>query len=136
MSSRRKRGDPSPNGEAATAVLDPPAAETVPEPPADPPADRPRPVISFAAPSDRTTRLEVAVWPRVVTVSDAEQYTVYSLTLTRSWRDADGNWADNRSYRPHDVPVLLYLVEQAYEWCLARRTRVRTPDETDRDVPF
>lgn len=69
-------------------------------------------------------------------MSDAEEYTAYSLTLSRAWRDAAGHWADSHSYRGHDVPVLLYLVQRAYEWCLARRARVRTPEDEDRDVPF
>ena len=137
MSSRRKRGERSANGTAA-AVLDPPAAEPTPESPTDSPqvAAKTRPAVSYAAHSDRTTRIEVAVWPRTVTVSDREEYTVYSLTLRRSWRDAEGTWTDNASYRPHDVAVLLYLVQQAHHWCLSRRTRVRTPEEKDGDVPF
>ena len=145
MSSRRKRGDPSANG-TAVADPDPPATEPTPESTSDPPPESPtddppaaapktRPAVSYAANSDRTTRIEVAVWPRTVTVSESEEYTVYSLTLTRSWRDADGTWTDSASYRPHDVAVLLYLVQQAHHWCLSRRTRVRTP-EADGDVPF
>ena len=136
MSSRRKRGDPPTNGTAA--VLDPPATEPTPEPPTDPPpvAPKTRPAVSYAAHSDRTTRIEVAVRARTVTVSESEEYTVYSLTLRRSWRDAEGTWTDNASYRPHDVAVLLYLVQQAHHWCLSRRTRVRTPEEKDGDVPF
>lgn len=135
MSSRRKRGDPSAIG-TATAVLDPPPTEPTPEPPADPPhAPKTWPAVSYAAHSDRTTRIEVAVWARTVTVSDTEEYTQYSLTLSRAWRDADGLWTGNGFYRAHDVPVLLYLVQQAHHWCLSQRTQVRTP-EADGDVPF
>jgi hypothetical protein len=136
MSSRRKRGDPSANG-TATAVLDPPPPEPTPEPPTDPPqvAPKTRPAVSYAAHSDRTTRIEVAVWARTVTVSETEEYTQYSLTVSRAWRDADGHWTGNGFYRAHDVPVLLYLVQQAHHWCLSQRTQVRTP-EADGDVPF
>ena len=133
--SRRKRGEPSMNGSAA--VLDPPTEvileksveELVPAP------AKTRPVISFAANSDRTTRLEVAVWARTVKVSETEEYTQYSITLARAWRDTEGNWTGNGFYRAHDIPVLLYLVEQAYQWCLQQRTHTRSI-ETDDDVPF
>ena len=136
MSSRRKRGDPSTNG-TATAVLDQPATEPRPEPPSDPlpVVPKTRPAVSYAANSDRTTRIEVAVWARKVTVSETEEYAQYSLTLSRVWRDTDGNWTGNGFYRAHDVAVLLDLVQQAHHWCLSQRTQVRIP-ETNGDVSF
>ena len=135
MSSRRKRGDPPTNG--TVAVLDPPATEPTQDTPTDPlpVAPKTRPAISYAAHSDRTTRIEVAVWARKVTVSETEEYTQYSLTVSRAWRDADGNWTGNGFYRAHDVAVLLYLVQQAHHWSLSQRTQVRTP-EANGDVPF
>ncbi len=136
---RKRRGDDAEGGDVhanGTAVLDPPApeqqsGESSPTPAV---AEKNRPAASFAASSDRTTRLEVAVWARVVKVSDTEEYTQYSLTVSRSWRDKDGNWTGNTFYRVHDVPVLLYLMQQAYNWCVAQRAEVRIA--TDGDVPF
>jgi hypothetical protein len=107
-----------------------------PLPPAPPPAGpKPnRPVAGFVANSDRTTRLEVAVWARQFKSNEGEEYTQYSLSLGRSWRDPDGKWLDSSSYRAHDVPVLLYLLGQAHDWCIAQRTTFRTkPDE---ELPF
>jgi len=91
-----------------------------------------RPAASFAAYSDRTTRIEVAVWAKLVTVSEQEEYTQYSLTLSRSWQK-DGQWHGNAAFRIHDLPVLLYLAQQAYNWCVNQRTTVKIGDEP---LPF
>ncbi len=91
-----------------------------------------RPAASFAAYSDRTTRIEVAVWAKLVKVSDQEEYTQYTLTLSRSWQK-DGHWQGNACFRIHDLPVLLYLAQQAYDWCVSRRTEVKIGDEP---LPF
>jgi hypothetical protein len=107
-------------------------SETVSPPPVEPKKNRP--AATFAAHSDRTTRLEVAVWARVVKVAEGEEYTQYSLSLTRAWKAEDATWAVSSSYRAHDVPVLLYLVGQAHQWCLAQRTTIRTGG--DDDLPF
>jgi hypothetical protein len=123
-----------------TAIADPPApgqhqgardAPPAGEPAAKPPPNRP--AASFAAHSDRTTRIEVAVWSKLVKVSEQEEYTQYALTLSRSWRDKEGAWQGNARFRIHDLPVLLYLVQQAYHWCVAQRTTVKIGDEP---LPF
>ncbi|HYH65701.1 MAG TPA: hypothetical protein VD866_13475 [Urbifossiella sp.] len=132
--SRRKRDDTASGG---AAVADPPGEPTPPGEAAEPAAPQtaaPRPAANFAAMSDRTTRIEVAVWARQVTAAGGEEYTQHSLTVCRSWRDGEGTWAGNGSYRAHDVPVLLSLVTQAYHWCVTQRTTVR--DGTDGDLPF
>ena len=140
---RKRRGD-EPEANGSVAVADPPPEPTAVETPApevsngqsdkSPALQKTRPAASFAANSDRTTRIEVAVWTRTVTVSASEEYTQYSLTLSRAWRDTGGAWTGNGFYRAHDVPVLMFLVQQAYHWCLAQRAQVRML--TDEPVPF
>ncbi len=139
MARRRKPDEPEEGDHRnGVAVADPPSNEPPANSegngtaPAEPPKSRP--VASFAANSDRTTRIEVAVWARVVKVSDQEEYTQHSLTTSRSWRDKEGKWMNNGFFRPHDVPVLLYLIREAYHWCLARRTHVHV--ESPEELPF
>jgi hypothetical protein len=108
---------PETNGHAATATMDRPALPVLTAPPTD------RPVTTFAARSDKTTRLEVAAWGRTVKVN-GEDVLQYALTVSRSWQDKHGNWTQSGSYRVHDVPVLLFLVQQAYHWCLLQRTDI------------
>jgi hypothetical protein len=111
----------------------PPVAESATRESVATPAGSNRPAASFAAHSDRTTCLEVAVWSRPVKVSESEEYVQFALTFSRSWRDKDGKWTTNASYRAHDVPVLLFLIQQAYNYCLNARTEVRIGNEP---VPF
>ena len=136
MATRRKKPD-DPSDGAATAVAEPlPEANGTHAPAEATGQTQPkpnRPAASFAANSDRTTRVEVAVWAKLIKVSDQEEYTQYSLTLSRSWQK-DGQWFGNASFRIHDIPVLLYLVQQAYNWCVAQRTQVHI--ESNGDVPF
>ena len=72
------------------------------------------------------------MWTKLIKVSDQEEYTQYALTLSRSWMK-DGQWHGNASFRIHDIPVLQYLVQQAYHWCVAQRTTVQIGDEP---LPF
>ena len=137
MATRRKKPD-DPSDGVATAVAEPsPEANGTHVPPeatGQTPPKPNRPAASFAAHSDRTTRVEVAVWSKVIKLSEQEEYIQYALTLSRSWRDRDGQWHGNASFRIHDVPVLLYLVQQAYHWCVAQRTQVHI--ESNGDAPF
>ncbi len=131
----KKKPPPDGAGENGTAIADPPGMprpqdgtrEAAMGEPTAKPTPPNRPAASFAANSDQTTRIEVAVWAKVVTVSAQEEYTQYALTLSRSWQK-DGNWHGNASFRIHDIPVLQYLVEQAYHWCVAQRTTVQIGD--------
>jgi hypothetical protein len=124
--------------EQAVTTLSPPSNNGTPE--VNGPADmkngqapvKNRPAASFSAYSDRTTRIEVAVWAKLVKVSEQEEYTQYTLTLARSWQK-DGQWQGNAAFRIHDLPVLMYLAQQAYNWCVSRRTEVRIGDEP---LPF
>ncbi len=147
MARKKKSDEPADNGVPlnGTAVVDPPTETPAPQQPNGTPGDgqsagQPtaqaatnRPAATFTALSDRTTCLEVAVWARKVKVGDQEEYTQYALSLSRSWRDRDGKWTQNSSYRVHDVPVLLFLVQQAYNFCVNARTEVRIGDEP---LPF
>jgi hypothetical protein len=116
----------TPQPEPQQGARDAPPAHEASKPPAN------RLAASFAAYSDRTTRIEVAVWAKKVVVSEQEEYTQYALTLSRAWQK-DGAWQGNAAFRVHDVPVLLYLVQQAYHWCVAQRTTVKIGDEP---LPF
>jgi hypothetical protein len=116
------------NGQVDVVTVDPPA-----ETPTKPELPKNRPVASFIAQSDRTTRLEVAAWGRTIKVDD-EEIIQYALTFRRSWRDKEGTWNQNGSYRVHDVPVLLFLVQQAYHWCVLQRTDISIA--SDEPLPF
>jgi hypothetical protein len=133
MSRRRRANEIELNGTAAAVAEPPPSSEAAPSP-APPVTSQSKSVAGFAAHSDRTTRLEVAVWARQVKVIEREEITQYSLSFNRAWRDKDGHWTESGFYRAHDVPVLLYLIQQAHAWCIAKRTVYRT--ELEEELPF
>ncbi len=87
-----------------------------------PPKDEPkRPVMNFGPyPSDRNTSVEIAVWSNDIEV-DSGTITTYNVTVKRSYRDAEGKWFANQNYRPHDIPVLIHGLNQAYSWILERK---------------
>jgi hypothetical protein len=120
--------NPTASESSAVAVAEPPPQNGTPE--ANGEAKR-RPAATFAAMTDRTTRVEIAAWANVHQGQNGE-YTQYSLTFRRSWRDAQNQWHDGGSYRVHDVPVLLYLLQRAYDFCVAQRAEVKI----DGDCPF
>jgi hypothetical protein len=130
---------------AATTTEEGPAhpgngeATAAPQPPAQP-AQQPngsgeprRPAISWSLNSDRTTRIELAVWLNNFTGGQGEQYEQASITLTRSYRDDDNHWQRGGSYRTHDLPVLTFLIAKAHAWAMERRTAAKMDGQ---EVPF
>lgn len=142
---RNERPPDAPVDANGTAVMEPEAngqAHGPPSPPtpthdapaaAAPEPKKNRPVASFAANSDRTTRLEVAVWAHQVKMQGGEEYTQYGLTFKRSWKSNEGAWTESNFHRIHDLPVLHFLVQQAHHWCLLQRTEVKLAEEP---LPF
>ena len=93
-----------------------------------------RPAFSVKCHSDRTTKIEAAVWPYETTSGDGTVLTRFGIVLSRSYRDQQGVWhnpekdgqgrALNSMFSAHDVPVVLYLLEKCHMWCLDQRITV------------
>lgn len=79
------------------------------------------PLASFQSNSDRTTTLTVAVWGNPMTGEDGSTWIRYEMTFSRSSKGQDGTWRPSASYRVQDIPVLLYLLQKAYDWVTATR---------------
>jgi hypothetical protein len=98
------------------------------------PAERPphgarrRPDVSYKVFSDRTTVLEIAVWETAVEY-DGRQGVQHSILLSRSYKNAEGQWVSNHAYRAHDLPLVRFLLDKAHCWCAERRTE-------DSSAPF
>jgi hypothetical protein len=98
-------------------------------PPGGPPDDdqgKP-PLATFRSSTDRTTVLEVNVWENEMVGQDGSRWIQYALTFRRSCKDPrDGRWRDSASYRNHDIPVLVYLLDKAQAFILAQRAQGST----------
>src|SRR4051812_48597429 len=51
-----------------------------------------KPAVSYRLMSDRTTSIEAAVWSNEMQNGDGEKWTQYSVTLSRSYKDQNGQW--------------------------------------------
>lgn len=90
-----------------------------------PPKEEPkkRPVISFGPyPTDRSTSVELAVWSNDIEVENGTIQT-FNVTVKRSYRQEDGTWVANQNFRPHDLPVLIHALNQAYSWIIESKSR-------------
>ena len=134
MSRKKKETDVETNGHhEATALADIPMAmpvEVPPPPPCNHP-DRPQPLVSYRLNSDRTTSISLAVWGNTYKNGDGEEYEQLTMTVQRSYKDTQGQWQTQQkpSWRVHDLPIVLFLLEKAYSFALNRRT-------DDSSIPF
>lgn len=93
--------------------------------------DKRKPVISWRLQSDRTTSIELAVWANTYRSQSGEEFEQLTLTLQRSFK-TDAGWQrqEKPSWRNHDIPCLLFLLQKAHAYALDRRTTVTA------DCPF
>lgn len=118
--SRKKKTDAEPSDTTAT----------LPETNTNGTPEKRRPVQSFRCFSDGTTCIEVAIWGREVEHTGGS-FTQYSLTISRTWRDPNGTWHDSGkddngnarlvSFRVHDLPILIHLIQKAHAWQIDQR---------------
>ena len=113
MSRKKKETDVQANGthEETTVAV-------VPAPPLDTHPDKPQPLVSYRLNSDRTTSISLAVWANTYTNQQGEEYEQLTLTVQRSYKDQQGQWQAQvkPSWRVHDLPVLLFLIEKAHSF--------------------
>jgi len=122
MPRQRKQAGAEPASDTNGNLPDPPpsSGDSAPE-------EKKRPVMSLKFPTDRVTNIEVAVWAHALTLQSGDEVQVHSVTIQRSYRDAQGNWQKNSFYRAHDIPVLLHALSRSFGWIL---------DQRELSVPF
>ncbi len=107
-----------------TAVAEPPPPLPA-EPPsgvsAPPTSGARRPVASWKYPAAGGVTVEVALWPHTVTLQSGETIEVYNATITRSYRDAHGQWQKGGSLRIAEIPVLIHALLRAHGFALDAR---------------
>lgn len=79
-----------------------------------------RPAISFGPyPTERNSSVEIAVW-RNETEIDGREVITFNATIKRSYRK-ENEWIENDNFRPHDLPVLIHGLNQAYAWIMEQK---------------
>lgn len=95
---------------------------------APPKEEAKRPVMSWGPyPTDRNTSLEIATWANEIQGDDTT-FTTYNVTVKRSYRADSGEWKQNQNFRPHDIPVLIHALNQAYSWILEEKNHAKSED--------
>lgn len=109
------------NGTSASPSMPPGEPPPSPEPTNGKGEGKKRPLVSFKCATDRSTWIDVAIWSQDVTYGNGEKSTQYVTSFHRSYRDGNGEFQTNYSYRQHDLPILQYLLTRAYAWIADQR---------------
>ena len=75
----------------------------------------------------RLGSITVTIWPN----QDRQGRRYHTTTISRSYRDANGKWADSGSLRPADLPVVRSLTTQAQDWLLSQENAAAEPERGD-----
>ena len=134
MSRKKKETDVQLNGtpdDTTTAVAETPHPEVPPPPANNHGPEKPQPLVSYRLSSDQTTSIELAVWSHSYKNQQGEDYEQLSMTVQRSYKDMQGVWQNQArpSWRTHDLPVLLFLLQKAHSFAMNRRC-------DDSSIPF
>ena len=68
--------------------------------------DKNRPIKKF-----RAGNAQVAVW-----ANKGKKGTWFSVTISRSYKNASGEWEDANGFGLQDIPLLCKLLDQAYDY--------------------
>lgn len=71
-------------------------------------------------------RLKAAIWR-----NESEKGPFYSVTFTRSYRDADGNWHDTDSFSGTDIVLVGRLASLTYGAVSDLRAADRAADQSN-----
>jgi hypothetical protein len=81
-------------------------------------SEKKRPIMNFGPfPTDRNTSIESSIWCNEIEAGGKKVKT-YNVTIQRSYRDGQGQWAKNQTYRVHDLPVVIHALQRAHAWIL------------------
>lgn len=69
------------------------------------------PVMKF-----RAGAIQTAVWKNVNKGKNNADFTSYSVTWERGYKDKDGKWQSSQSLMTADIPKLQLLLAKCYDW--------------------
>jgi hypothetical protein len=73
--------------------------------------------------------LKITIWRNEYVRSDGEVRQSRSLTITRRYKDRrTGQWADAKSFRAKDLPVILYGLQVAQHYFYTTPLTTRHPE--------
>lgn len=108
--------------------------ETLPEPtqeatrsPGEGNGEKPKPRMSWQFPAAAGVNIEVALWPSAIKLQNGAEIEVLYATITRTYRDPQGQWQKGGGFRIAEIPVLIHALLRAHGFGL---------DSKEMTVPF
>ena len=68
-----------------------------------------QPVNSF-----RAGQVSCALWENDIIVR-GQQKTIVKASISRRYKDRDGNWQTSQSFSRHEIPLAIYCLNKAFE---------------------
>ena len=81
-------------------------------------------------------QIEVAVWENVGPDRNGKERMTYSVTMTRSYKQDDGEYRRTKSLFSGDVPVAIVLLQVAMAWIIQNQARSTDPQFPEQQAPF
>lgn len=66
----------------------------------------------------RSHGVKAAVWRREKETDDGRKYFEYSVTVSKSYKDANGDWQETDTYFPNELSVLKIVVSEALRYIM------------------
>ena len=73
-----------------------------------------KPIARFRAGS-----IAAALWQNEITVSGKQQ-TVLKASVSRRYKDRNGNWKTSQSFARNEIPLAIYALQKAFEAMIER----------------
>ncbi len=72
--------------------------------------------------------INCSLWENEMTI-DGQSRTVLKATIERRYKDKTGEWKSSSSYSRNEIPLLMYVLQQAFGYML--QSRKSEEDKTD-----
>lgn len=69
----------------------------------------------------RIGNMTATIWKNTIEGKNGA-FVTRSVNLERSYKDKDGNWQNTTSIRAVDLPKALYVLDDAYRFCLTNKS--------------
>lgn len=80
-----------------------------------------KPTTSWKFPAAAGVNIEVTLWPHTIKLQNGAEIEVQNATITRSYRDPQGQWKEGGSFRIAEIPVLIHALLKAHGFAMDHR---------------
>lgn len=77
------------------------------------PDENQKPVKEF-----RAFNVKAAIWEKDKTSKNGKPYKEYSVMITKSYKNENGDWCETKHFFESDLPRLILVAQKAHEYIL------------------